>query len=132
VITSIDGCQSSGPDTPGLVHVHLGLPHFLRSMGLVIREDVEPSLSLLLEPHVTDFVQLLLIIPHGLGKTSFPSLGLHIVANLEPFPFIFLPEVSLIEPLLIFNFHINWVVHQSLTTSIRRLYLTFELRWATS
>lgn len=83
---------------------------------LAIGQDVETAADLLLCVLVTDLSERHLVETVLFSETLLSGLDLNLLAHLISLLFVFVADILIDQPLLIFNLHVDWIVHQAITT----------------
>lgn len=98
-------------------------------MHVTVSEDVKVASDHLLSVLMALASQRHLVETILLSEALLSCHDLYLLANFVALLLIFVPDILLIEALLIFNLHIDRVVHQTVTIrKLELLKLTFELR----
>ena len=111
----------------GLLVVHVLLVEQCLAVQRLITEDVVSPLQLLPEPHSRYLIDGHVAHAILLCETALARGLLKVVPDLVPGFLVLLPEVPLIQPLLIFNLHIDRIIHEPLILNRNRQLLDLIL-----
>ena len=94
--------------------LRLGIRRAIIVVDRVIGKNVKASIEGLLVALQADLIHLHLQVTFELSHPVFPRVSLYVIAHLEALLLVLVPQILLVQAVMIFDVHVNRIVHQTL------------------